>query len=1086
MSGDQRINLSQAVGIYDAWQKQAADKGEKASLNRLKPEERVAMRKIAEFIKARGLDSDGKIKELTLSGHQISLLDRLGVDLTKVPKENIASWDANEPFSKALDAAGLSVKGITNLGVFEREKFFDKLLEEMQKDPTLSDPRIQELAHSLVMSLRIKCLSRNISDPAAIGKEFKAQFNNRIAKALSKEVTQKTVQSAAKTVATLAPIMTRESKVTKAVSEAEAFAKKDHLLGAFNKIYIGVQLSHPELDEQSPYFLGYLSSALILGKLLIPEGFSPEDAANFTLKPEEKAVLASRGAQDEIAALIEKAKTDPDIDLRGEFEKSINAASSKEWIDKSGLADTGFTAFWFNELSKKILNAVAGPILKAVGRPVVEMEDVRVFGSIQSLNRDVQRAKNTEAKIIKAMNEGKYIDPKFRAWVKDYLVALEGIDRKFTETERRMSQNLRSPYFQGVYAQVLYDHHNFLVQNRDMAEAIKAFSGDGGVASAYLQSSLLQSYSTSSPSVVLENMKKEIVQDMPKDLLNKAKFWAETSAAANSFEGAMVVARMAVEQVRSDATSTRDTLGSLIYKIDSAITTAENRDLSSFGSFGPFLRFFGYTHHKAQARRLNEARQLKIEVCRDAYMKALALSPATEESKKLADYALKEMVKAAKEMDIGRPTPLKQMTKELLATNKMEEQELLGWLFGHDLRNPDVADRSLSALSHLFIVGGVAEAADEMVKVLQEKKESKRPFTDMDVQNMMVIAIAMQDLRPDLRRAVLNMAPSAVKEVLVELRKPEPSLQAVGEGARALRGAAAYLENRQANFGKYNFSIDKDIPKAEEKVAELLKKVPLESQQDAIESRMKTVKEGLNRKTPSFSHEHYDPAVELCRQNPQFGSSRLIELLKLGERGVTNGLPHAKDDLAFARSAFVEVMSKQDRTWTSEELNLLAQIALRGHEKAQELLRENATDYPLANLLIKDPLSALAAAPENKAFNGEFSRKEISLLLSDVVSSMRQDSQFNAMEIKEQRNPLKNAEERAGALEAEMASSDFGKKIGNYKDTPDALLFFFYRAIADNDQTGKKEVTKGALEQYVIDHPDQTDTLAKIAEALKG
>ena len=567
---------------------------------------------------------------------------------------------------------------------------------------------------------------------------------------------------------------------------------------------------------------------------------------------------------------------------------------------------------------------------------------------------------------------------------------------------------------------------------------------------------------------------------MPKDLLNKGKFWAETSAAANSFEGAMVVARMAVEKVQWDATSTVDTLGSLVYTINAAIKTAENRDLSSFGSFGPFLRFFGYTHHKVQARRLNEARQLKIEVCRAAYMKASAL-PKTEAKVKIAEYALGQMLKAAKEIDAGRPTPLKQMTKELLATNKMEGQELLGWLFGHDLRNPDVSDRSLAALSHLFIVGGVAEAADEMVKVLQEKKDSRRPFTDMDVQNMMVIAIAMKDLR----LAVLNMAPSRVKGVLEELRKPEPSLQAVGEGARALRGAAAYLKNRQANFGKYNFSIDKGIPKAEEKVAELLKKVPLESRQDAIESRLKTVKEGLNRKTPSFSHEHYDPAVELCRQNPQFGSSRIIELLKLGERGVTNGLPHAKDDLAVARSAFVEVMSKQDRTWTSEELNLLAQIALRGHAKAQELLRENATDYPLANLLIKDPLSALAAAPENKPYDGEFSRFEVAQILSDVVSSMRQDSQFNAMEIKEQRNPLKNAGERARALEDEMASSDFGKKIGNYKDTPDALLFFFYRAIADNDPD-KKTLTRAALEQYVKDHPEQAETLAKIAEALKG
>ena len=481
MSGDQRINLSQAVGIYDAWQKHAADKGEKASLNRLKPDERMAMRKISEFIKARGLDSDGKIKALTLSGHQISLLDRLGVDLTKVPKENIASWDANEPFSKALDAAGLSVKGITNLGVFEREKFFDRLLEEMQKDPILSDPRVQELAHSLVMSLRIKCIARSISDPVAISKEFKAQFDRRIAKALLKGVTQKTVQSAAKTVATLAPIMTRETKVSKAVSEAEAFAKKDHLLGAFNKIYVSVEVGHPALREDSlADFLSTLSDLLFRG-----ESYLPED---IKLTSEEKAILATRGAQDEIAALIKKAKTDPDIDLRGEFEDAINSAASKDWIDKSGLANTGFTAFWFNELSNKILKAVAGPILKAVGRPVVEMENVRL-SSIASLSHDVQAAKNTEAKIIKAMNEGKYTDPKFRKWVKDYLVALDGIDRKFTETERRLSQNLRSPYYQGVYAQVLYDHHNFLVNQKAMALAVEKF-GSGDLDNAFVLSSL--------------------------------------------------------------------------------------------------------------------------------------------------------------------------------------------------------------------------------------------------------------------------------------------------------------------------------------------------------------------------------------------------------------------------------------------------------------------------------------------------------------------------------------------------------------------------------------------------------------------
>ncbi len=1078
MSSDSiHIDLDQAIGIYEAWQKHAAGKGEKASLKRLYPGERDAMEKIAKFVEAKGISSEGKEADLILeTSHTIFLLKRLGIG-TDVTRQVFSVEEAKATFQGALSNAGEAIRkdlkyqgelANTPVGLFDREKFFDYLLAEMRKDPKLSDPRVEEVVLSLLMPLRAKFLVKDIFVFKDICREFTDEFEDKIESALKEGVSQKTVQSAAKTIEKLAPIIKRETKISEGVLIAEAFEHRSALTSAFDKM----------CDEAMRFAVHDRKVLLdLLAFYLKDRGSTIQN-----LTPQEKAFLSTRWAQEEIGDLIERAKTEPQLDLKKEFGDIVANADRQDWIDRSGLPDPSFTAFCLNLLCSKILRAIIPKTNPSwLEKKADLMETVRL-SSFSRLGQRVSFINREQDSLLERIGKE---DADFENDLKSYLNHIDRTNRKFTEIVRRISQNLRSPFYQGIYAQALYEHYNFLVKNVAMAEAVQTFLNfpdDKLESGKSIQESL---YEGTPPSTILEELREKF-SESSKEMLGSIDKWAKSSAAQDSYDGQMVLARRALDEATwlGKPNDPMHTLDELIVKADIAIRSAENRDVSRFASFAPFLRAFGYTSNKPQRERLTRATELKIEIYRTAYLKVLDLMNSSKKRgfssppdfKTFADNCLKKMIDTAQEIDEGRSTSLKGMTRELLAAMKMEGNELLGWLFGHDLRNPDFSDRSLQSLSHQFVVGGVREAAKRIFELLRKKAVNEKPLTDMDIQHLMTFAILFKP-------GYLNgnyLLPKEMQDTIEELLGPNPSAKVIGDSYHALRAAAAYLKNRRDQFGKYNLDIDKDLLEIEKKVEGLLEQTTLDDRY-FIE---KAIGEVTNPQRKGSFEDPFQNAVGRCRENPKIGAYYLLQLIDIGETEVLSSA-EALGPLANARNVFIEVMGKKEAaSWTSEELQGIVAIALMGSEGAKELLLDNAELYPHAARFVADPVLAIAETPTTS--KTDLGRSDMKDILSHVANRMRVDSGLQPEVMDEQlKGRLEANESQVRTFEYEMRN--LGANIRNFPGNYDALLFFLYRAYADVKETEKDLATK-ALQAYVKQSKSDDvlsfqEAMTKIAEA---
>jgi|GEM_PF-2977511 len=1053
------INRREAEAIYSAWQSQVKG-NEKAAIKRLLPEERADLSTIISFLKNPSAPS-----QIILKGHA-TLLHTLGFsDISTVlsPEEKkiieAEKKAAVEFFKKTLDKIPLP----KNFADYEkREKLFDKILEAAKKEV----PELEELENAIVFSLKrtfiyTKANATNVNDEKYL--EFLDTRLNSIMKdnktaghgvedLKDRPKDLEKQRALNKTNSLLTRILGQEARLNKAVNDAELYLKKGQLIGAFQKIIENDFATSPHMEHESRF------GSLIWNIQHLDQSKDVNlTAANLT--ETERALLSTNWAKEKLISLLTDDKANPKesvedalFQVTEKFRKSVNTVQQQEWIDKNALQSAGpFTFVLKNKLIREIFK---------VFRPDIDTipTEQTLPDFVHALREKIADAKKVQEQLGARLGGDQAIDlndeRKFEKDLSAYLNDYEFTFSTFSEAERRLSQNLKSPFYQGLYAQLLHDkafftmrHEAFLSSWNELynpeyvlpnGKTIEQNQKEG-VSFSKIFSSMKESFMSPSDATLKQ--------------LELAKFWAEASAKQDSFEGKLVLAKLASNLpvghllgiLRANEDSNYDTQ---LAKVNAAIRSAENRNLYRFSGFAPFLRFLGY--RDVGGKRVTEAKQLKLEICKDAYKKKVenANKFAVIKQDELgafelekADYYMDQMLKIAEQLDQpSRPTRLKEMTSEIKAAFSMQGEELVGWLFGNDSEELDLQDQNMKNLRNLFLEG-FKPAVNKIYSVLKSRIEKGKSLSNSDLQQLMLLYMTREEMRnsidhdlnllgtrlPEGEREVLENRREAVRRILGGV----PSAEDLSDLYPALKLASVY-------YGKMdNKSLSADFEGYLEQAKNNI------SYQQAMQKGdfKRALEQYLEVYTFDESKADSEILLNLIHKN-----ENLISSLKQDDKNSVIA------SMNRAKRLFVDLVGKKE-SWTKGELRELSALTLEGDARAKDLLRRKSHDYPFAARFASNPLLAIAEAPL-EGTNLDLTGYDMRELLLETRENLMNQGGFVV------------TSQRLWDMNSEVKALSAATDLGPYQNSLGKLLFIAYQAIRDKNEVLKSTATL-LLKEYV-------------------
>ncbi len=650
---NERMDIHVATGLYQAWMAQTG-KGEKSALNRLPPEERKAMEEVVKFFLNYQKSLPTQPPEITDSYK--ALMKRLGVSAKELEKANFSPQRIKDQFFLLMEEAAVKTAGVPPKQL--QKALFDevsKLMYEREKYSALNHPVVRAQLEKLLSSLPTGLAQERILP------ELKKGFNQAIDESFPADLAKRV----ARTASILRPLIMRDEKIYSSIAKAESFAvwmKRDgkKVEEAFSRLLKQASKDYQIGQEKHP------NQAILNRALELLDGI--HSGKWMLSSQEDTAVLRNDWVKKEMEGVLQLGKQKGLNPLQVQQELSRVLASFKTAsIEKSGLSSdnllvwlaTGTFLPWFLKFPSLLGFTVRE---ESVQKAAVLREEV---------SADLAHLLREKNRIGTALHEKLIAHADLaplRAAYKTFAKQVEETHLKYGEIERRVGQKLRTPFFAGVFAEVLYEHQKFLREQVAYSKALGLFLAQEDEVirgQEFKTKEALPSRFADHPEV------KEIVKQAD-TLLPRAHFWAEQADQKGSLEGTMTLARECDDQTDwSDRHPLRlqANYEKAMALADRAIKIAENRDLSRFPLLGALSKAFGC--QSFQKEGLAKARQLKADICLKAY---------------LADKSglyLEAVVKALIELRDMKANSANQVTQELKAIEALPtDEDKIGYLFG--------------------------------------------------------------------------------------------------------------------------------------------------------------------------------------------------------------------------------------------------------------------------------------------------------------------------------------------------------------------------------------------------------------------
>ncbi len=886
-----------------------------------------------------------------------------------------------------------------------RSAFFKAVLEEMEAErkagTPLSNEWVQGKVKSLIGPVGRKAFSDGHSDLESTLTVFRTKFGEGIPTA---DFTKTSIdRRIANTASILKPLIIRDQRLYGAVAKAEDYntfmSSKEGLKNALSSIIEPLstklkQQGQLEVDDSQPKLFNGMKRQGIreLSKLLDhfadprkPVSGDQRAIVNNILDlPNGRELISFLGRpiiQQQIRGLFSKALSQPgNVDfILTQFESAIGKITKEQWIETSGLSSTNFLK-WVAEgrFAPNFLIAPSRRETISFKGPQLRMEAAADFAILKN---DRNRFVNSLTDQLKG---GSSIDlGRASKSLETFAKKVEATRLKYGDVERRYSHNLRGPFYSGLSTEILFEHHKFLREEVAVVEALKLFldpnkrdlplsktkATDGEIT---IGQAIGQGIPIAEILVRLdETPEVKKILDESNEILEKVRYWGDASAKKQSFEGSITLAREFYEQVnregkqklRSDQSPEWDakTFNKAIELADHAIKSANQSHLLQFAVTGAWMGVVGYFNTKAQNIRLQEARQLKIDICRSAY---LASPDKTSDQAKLA---LKTALETAQELGKTRETKISALQKAI--------SSYLGRTEEISLWKPERSDTSLKGFSDLFIFHGIKEAGEEILKVLEAKKKSGKPLSDMDIQHLVLIGLAL----PDLANRAMTIGPDAAgafAKIRDAIKSENPDLNTLSLSVPILQSLSSYYKNRAANFSaeadtirpsrKRIDALLKQIPRAtraEALIPQYLRRLPeiMENRkvfQDAMTKGATFKEASAMKETVNEDNTFLTEILSACRKDSIWGAKGLLQLLNAG--------------VMEARGPFVELISErlinesvETAPISKDELQALAFMSVTGSMWARDLIIRLQDRFPAASVFITNPSRAVLGFPSN-------------------------------------------------------------------------------------------------------------------------